>query len=278
VTDATDRANYCYRHPKRQSYVLCQRCGRTICSECQTQAAVGVHCPECVKEARQNSPRRTPAVVRMARASSNLPIATYSLIGVTAVVFVLQLVSNGSVTNNFAYFPSLTAVQPWQMLTNIFLHTSPLHILLNMYSLFVIGPLMERAVGRGRFLAIYFIAGFGGSVGVLLLTADIHVPGAAVLGASGAIFGLLGGLFVIQRRLGGNTTQLFIVIAINLVIGFVIPGLAWQAHVAGLLVGAAVGFIYLETRRPNQKVLQIALVALVAIALIVTTALRVVVF
>jgi membrane associated rhomboid family serine protease len=211
----------------------------------------------------------------MARASSSVPVVTYSLIGFTTLVYILQWVSGGYVFSEFAYWPPLTATEPWRMVTTVFLHSQQFipHILLNMYSLFVIGPILEHAIGRSRFLAMYLIAGFGGSVGVLLLA-----PNVTVVGASGAIFGLLGGLFVIQRRLGGNSTQLFVVIAINLVIGFVIPGLAWQAHVAGLVVGAAVGFIYLQTRRPNQKWLQIALVSVVAIALIVITALRVLVF
>jgi membrane associated rhomboid family serine protease len=199
-----------------------------------------------------------------------VPVVTYSLIGVTVLVYIFQLLSNGWVTNSFAYAPVLTATEPWRMLTALFLHASPLHILLNMYSLFVIGPMLERTVGRGRFLALYLIAGFGGSVAVLLLA-----PNTVVIGASGAIFGLLGGLFVIQRKLGGNTTQLFIVIAINLAIGFVIPGLAWQAHLGGLLVGAAVGAVLLETRRIDQKWLQVALVAAVAIALIATSVVKV---
>ena len=198
---------------------------------------------------------------------------TYALIGVTILVYIFQLLSNGWVTNNFAYVAALTAAEPWRMLTAIFLHASPLHILLNMYSLFVIGPMLEGAIGRGRFLALYLIAGFGGSVAVLLLA-----PDSVVIGASGAIFGLLGGLFVIQRKLGGNTTQLFIVIAINLAIGFVIPGLAWQAHLGGLLVGAAVGAVYLETRRIDQKWLQIGLIAAIGVALIAASIVKILVF
>ena len=217
--------------------------------------------------------RRAPALVRAVRASTGRPIVTYALIGVTILVYIFQLLSNGWVTNNFAYVAALTAAEPWRMLTAIFLHASPLHILLNMYSLFVIGPMLEGAIGRGRFLALYLIAGFGGSVAVLLLA-----PDSVVIGASGAIFGLLGGLFVIQRKLGGNTTQLFIVIAINLAIGFVIPGLAWQAHLGGLLVGAAVGAVYLETRRIDQKWLQIGLIAAIGVALIAASIVKILVF
>ncbi|MDQ1550088.1 MAG: hypothetical protein QOD27_1746 [Microbacteriaceae bacterium] len=265
-------ANYCYRHPDRESYVLCQRCGRTICPECQTQAAVGVHCPECTREARQSTPRTKPAIVTAIRSAgrSGAPVVTYSLIAFCVLAYILQLVTggtNGLVTNLFVYYPPYTATQPWRMVTTIFLHASVLHILFNMYSLFIFGPIMEQLLGRARFLALFFLAGFGGSVAVLLIA-----PNVAVLGASGAIFGLFTGFFVIQRRLGGNSNQLLVLIVINLVIGF-IPGLgiAWQAHVGGLVVGAAVAWIFTRTRNRTQRVEQFLMLGGVAVALIALT-------
>jgi membrane associated rhomboid family serine protease len=153
------------------------------------------------------------------------------------------------------------------MITTIFLHASVLHILFNMYSLFIFGPIMEQLLGRARFLALFFLAGFGGSVAVLLIA-----PNVAVLGASGAIFGLFTGFFVIQRRLGGNSNQLLVLIVINLVIGF-IPGLgiAWQAHVGGLVVGGAVAWIFTRTRNRTQRVEQFLMLGGVAVALIALT-------
>lgn len=268
-------ADHCYRHPDRQSYILCQRCGRTVCSECQTQAAVGVHCPECVREARQSAPKRAPGVITAFRRSSSQPVVTYSLIGITVVVYLLQLVSAHVLTNQLVYRPGLTELEPWTMITSIFVHSprSIFHILFNMYSLFVFGPILEHLLGRGRFLALYLIAGFGGSVAVLLLA-----PMSAVLGASGAIFGLMGAFFVIQRGLGGNNAQIMIVILLNLVIGFLVPNIAWQAHLGGLLVGGAVAFVYLRTRQPNQRNTQVLLVSLIAVALIALTAVRVLAF
>jgi membrane associated rhomboid family serine protease len=275
VTDsARDTDNFCYRHPDRQSYILCQRCGRTVCAECQTQAAVGVHCPECVREARESAPRTRPAAVTRMRASlrgsSGVPVVTYTLIGINVLLWVLQLVTGGLVYQWFAYLatPDATAAEPWRMLTSAFLHSmsSPLHILFNMFSLYVFGPIIEQAVGRARFLALYLLAALGGSVAVLLIN-----PGVVVVGASGAVFGLLGAFFVIQRRLGGNSTQLVIVIGLNLVIGFVVPNVAWEAHVGGLAVGAGVAALYMATRRRQQKPVQIAAVAGVAIALIAVT-------
>jgi len=261
--------NYCYRHPDRQSYILCQRCGRTVCPECATQAAVGVHCPECVKEARQSAPKRRPRLLTAFRSSSERPVITYSLIGINLVVFALQWLTGGAVTEMFVYPPVYTAIEPWRMITSMFLHSqgSFFHILFNMYSLFIFGPTLESLVGRGRFLALYLLAGFGGSVGVLLL----GDPTTSVLGASGAIFGLFGAYFLIARKLGGNSTQLLIVIVLNLALGFIVTGVAWQAHVGGLLVGLAIAFIYLQTRRREQKIWQIGLVAAVGVALVVAT-------
>jgi membrane associated rhomboid family serine protease len=276
VTEATaDADNYCYRHPDRQSYVLCQRCGRTICPSCQTQAAVGVHCPECVREAQQSAPRRKPAVVTAFRSSSSQPVVTYSIIGLTAVVYALQFLSGQVVASLLYYEPVLTFQRPWTMITSAFVHspTSFLHILFNMYSLFVFGPILEHLLGRGRFLALYLIAAFGGSVAVLVLD-----PSRGVLGASGAIFGLMGAFFVIQRRLGGNNLQIIIVIGLNLVIGFLIPNISWQAHVGGLVAGAAVAFVYLQTRRPAQRRTQLLGVAGIAAALVAVTVVRVLSF
>jgi len=271
---ADDSDNFCYRHPSRQSFVLCQRCGRTICAECQTQASVGVHCPECVREARQRAPKRKPAIVTAFRPSSNKPVVTYSIIALCVLVYVAQFVSGGLVYQLLAYAPELTAIQPWRMITAAFVHspfalarpTSLLHIAFNMYSLFIFGPILEHLLGRARFLALYLISAFGGSVAVLLLMSNV-----VVVGASGAIFGLLGAFFIIQRRLGGNNVQLLVVIGINLVLGFLIPNVAWQAHLGGLIAGGAVAFVYLQTRRPNQLRWQIGLVGAIVAALAAVT-------
>lgn len=260
-------ADHCYRHPDRQSYILCQRCGRTICPECQTQAAVGVHCPECVREARQSAPRTKPAVVTaLSRARREGPIVTYALIGVTLLVYVLQLVTGGAVTSAFAYAGVLTPSEPWRMITTMFVHSqsSIFHILFNMYSLWIFGRILEQMLGPWRFLALYMLSGLGGSVAVLFLMPDVWV-----VGASGAIFGLLGAFFVIQRGLGSNSRQLLIVVALNLVIGFVVPGIAWQAHVGGLLVGSLVAFILMRTRQRKQQRTQILLLGAVLVGLIV---------
>ncbi|TFD69204.1 rhomboid family intramembrane serine protease [Cryobacterium sp. Hb1] len=264
-------ANFCYRHPGRQSFILCQRCGRTICTECQTQAAVGVICPECMKIQRKNAPRTKPAVLTRLTGSGQ-PTVTYALIALTVFMFVLQWIPGLGITQRFAYVPALTIVEPWRMLTSVFLHSQgglPFHVLLNMYALWLFGPMLEGMLGRGRFLALYLISGFAGSVGVLVLA-----PSTSVVGASGALFGLMGAFLIIQRGLGGNSKQLLVLLGINVVVSF-IPGIAWQAHLGGIVGGALIGFVLMRTRRPNQKGVQIVLIAAVGVLFVAIAVLRI---
>lgn len=250
----------CYRHPDRVSYTLCQRCGRTICGECQTPAAVGVICPECMAEQRA---QRTPSQVRAARGAGFLtrflrpgfPTVTVGIIVVTFAVFLLQLIPGLGVTSALQYagvYSSSYDFQPWRMITAVFTHSpgSILHVGLNMYTLWIFGQALETMLGRGKFLALYLISGFAGSVGVLYLSD----PLSAVVGASGAIFGLMAAFILIQRRLGNQMRSLLILVGINLVIGFV-PGfgISWQAHLGGLIGGALVGLVYYSNRRSDRS-------------------------
>ena len=245
------RDDYCYRHPKAESFVLCQRCGNTICPECQIQAPVGFQCPDCagVKKSgglsgvfRRGSSRST--------AVSTRPTATFVLLGVIVAVYIGQLLTSGFLTQLFLYWPPLTAIEPWRMVTTMFVHStsSVFHILFNGYSLFILGTLVERLIGPSRFVTLFLFSGFGGSVLVSLLS-----PTSAVVGASGAIFGLFGALFVIQRSFGGANVQLLIVLGLNLVMGFIVPGISWQAHIGGLITGAVVANIMVKTRGEEPK-------------------------
>lgn len=273
--------NYCYRHPDRQSFVLCQRCLRTICPECQTQAAVGVICPECMKEQKKN---RTPAQKRAGRrwGRGSGPVAAMGSGGtramttifiVTAVTYLLQMVSmvapgfqvQGWLTFYAPYiYPESGTFQPWRILTAAIVHSGFWHVGLNMLALWMVGRVLEPMIGSGRFLATYLLSAAGGSVAVALLAF-----GTPVVGASGAIFGLFGALLVIGRSIGANMTGLYVVLGINLVLGF-IPGMSisWQAHVGGLAVGAFVGLILTRTTRRAQRRRQIALLVLVGLALV----------
>lgn len=196
-------------------------------------------------------------------------MATYTLIAVCVLVYAVQFIGGSTVTNALVYFAPYTLIHPWTIVTSMFSHGSPLHLLFNMYSLYVLGTMLEPALGRARFLSLYFISGLAGLVAVAWLT-----PGTAVLGASGAIFGLLGALFIIVRRLGGNTMQIVILLVINVVIGFIVPNIAWQAHIGGLVVGAAIAAVFVRTRGVTMLGRQRALVVAITAAVIVIGAAR----
>jgi len=273
---ARNRDNFCYRHPDRQSFVLCQRCLRTICPECQIQAPVGVICPECLRDQQKGaSTAQRKAERRWGRRTTTVaapldrrPLVAYGIIAVTVLVYLAQLVPGSPVQQLLAYnsgfvIPQLGSFQPWRLLTVLLVHSSWLHIGLNMLALWMIGRILEPLVGRTRFLVMYLISGLAGSVAVALLA-----PLTWVVGASGAIFGLFGALLVIGRHIGANVASIAIIIAINFAFPFVVGILSgslaavqisWQAHLGGLIAGAAVGFIYARTRTVRQRGWQIGL-------------------
>ncbi|CAM3266955.1 Rhomboid protease GluP [Arthrobacter ulcerisalmonis] len=274
----------CPRHPDRPSYVSCQRCGRPACPECQRAAAVGFQCVDCVNETK----RSTPAVrsVYGGAVAAGKPLATFSIIAACALLYVLQwVVPNDAVYQTLGYSniyaqPQLGLFEPWRMLTSAFLHSQGfiLHIVLNMYMLWIFGQALEPLLGRIRFLAVYLLSALGGSVGYLLLT-PLYVPGQpiyGVVGASGAIFGLFGAMLLVQRQRGGDTRQLWILIAINGAIGFLVPQIAWQAHLGGLVTGAlAAAVIAYAPRGPRRELVQAAGLVGVLILLVVATTVRV---
>jgi membrane associated rhomboid family serine protease len=287
----------CYRHPDRQSYIHCQRCGRTICPQCQTQAAVGVQCPECVREGRASYAASRPGgpgmpgILRRMLPSGSAPVVTFTIMGLCVVVYVAQWVAGQSFTSAFWLDPHLIRSEPWRLLTSAFLHSPSFvfHILFNLYALFVFGPALERFLGRARFLALYLIGALGGSLGeVLVYQLAVATGGASTrilggllapafsLGASGAIFALLGAVLVMRRAMGVNGVQLVIVLVINLAFSFLAPGIAWEAHVGGLLTGALIGAIFLATRRRSALARQVVLVAATAVGLVVICAICVV--
>jgi membrane associated rhomboid family serine protease len=275
---ARNSTNFCYRHPDRQSFVLCQRCLRTICPECQTQAAVGVICPECLAEqAASRTPAQRTAERRWSRSRAvavgdTRPHVTYAIIAVTSLAFLIGLIPGvgETVQDALAFwaptlYPELTGTfEPWRLLTAALVHSGFWHIGLNMLALWLMGRSLEPLLGRWRFLTLYVLSALGGSVAVALLS--FTTP---VVGASGAIFGLFGALIVIGRHIGANIAGIAIILAINLAIGF-IPGfnVSWQAHVGGLVVGALVGLVYARTRSVRRRGLQIGLLVLIAIVLL----------
>jgi membrane associated rhomboid family serine protease len=201
---------------------------------------------------------------------------TLSLIGACALVYLLQWVLPGEyVYQEFAYATLLTGIEPYRLLTSAFLHSQGfvLHIVVNMYTLWIFGQALEPVLGRVRFLSVYLLSAVGGSVGYFLLTP----PGmGGVVGASGAVFGLFGALFVVMRQRGGDSRQLLVLIVVNAVLGFLIPQIAWQAHLGGLITGAlATAVIAYAPRGRSRTLVQFAGMAAIAVVLVVTTVARV---
>jgi membrane associated rhomboid family serine protease len=215
---------------------------------------------------------------------------TYTLIGLCVAIFGLQYLTGQALTNAWAMDPTLAGSEPWRLVTSGFLHSPrfafPLHLLFNMYALWAFGPSLESFLGRTRYLALYLLATIGGSVAEVLNYQLIIATGGEItflthglislsrsLGASGAIFGLMGALVVARRAIGLRLVPLLIVVGLNLVIGFVVPNIAWQAHLGGFAIGAAVMGVYLATRRREARRRQILGVAGVAVGLLAVVAL-----
>ena len=196
----------------------------------------------------------------MLRPGSGRPVVTFTIIGINLLVFVLELLTGnrimgsgtGSVADALAYFPGAIAAQPWTLISNAFVHASLIHLAVNLYSLFVLGIPLEHYLGRVRFTALYLIGIIGTDVAVDFLGRD------GAIGASGAIFALLGVLILFSRRLGFSPTWLIIIAVVNLGYGFVASGISWQGHLGGLVTGLLVGLLLLYTRSQRRQGLQIA--------------------
>jgi membrane associated rhomboid family serine protease len=249
----------CPRHPDRESHVHCQRCERPVCPDCQRVAAVGVQCVDCVRQ--QSRTGRSARTVFGGQVGDAAPAVTQAIIALCVGAYALEWIVGSSFVGRFAYAPFLTVTEPWRMITSAFLHSPPqssggalLHILFNMYAVWLIGPYLERLLGPVRFAALYLISAFGGAVGLFLLanpySGNSWTRGA--VGASGAVFGLFAALVLVNRRLGRDNAGIVSVIVINGVLGFM-PGLniAWQAHLGGLITGGLIAAVF--TYAPVQR-------------------------
>jgi len=226
--------------------VRCQRCMRPTCPECQRPAAVGIQCVDCVAEGAKTV--RQVRTVFGGAVTDGRPVVTMTLIGICVAVYLAQSSVPGF-ERQIWFSPVLGQSEPWRFITSAFAHGSIMHIAFNMYALWIMGTYLEPMLGRARFIAIYLLSAFGGSVFYLLLSAPQSYEEAVAfgpgmwwtpaVGASGAVFGLFGAFLVLQRRLGRSAAGMYVIIGINAVIGFVLPNIAWQAHLGGALTGAA---------------------------------------
>ncbi|MET0698899.1 MAG: rhomboid family intramembrane serine protease [Mycobacterium sp.] len=238
----------CYRHPDHQTYVRCARCQRYICPECMRDAAVGHQCVECVQQAAKARPAvRTHFGGK--EPSSGKPVITYALIAVNVVMFVFQTLASGVEQKLALWPPAVADGDYYRLVTSAFLHYGIVHLLFNMWALYVIGPSLERQLGQLRFGALYALSALGGSVVVYLFSPLTS----ATAGASGAVFGLFGATFVVAKRLKLDVRGVVMLIALNVVITFTVPSISWQGHAGGLITGAAVaaGYVYAPAERRN---------------------------
>lgn len=206
----------------------------------------------------------------MARLKSSQPRITISLIMINLVIWLLQVIPGSTVTTTMFYAPLLTVIEPWRMLTAGFVHSpdSFWHILINIYSIYIFGRIIEPMLGPSRFLVLYLISVFGGSAAVLWLSEPV-IP---VVGASGAFFGLMGAYLIMLRAIGDNSGLLVGLIAVNLAFGFVVPGISWQGHLGGLLAGMAVTAVYARTRYKSDLSQKIQVLGVVGLIGLITVA------
>jgi membrane associated rhomboid family serine protease len=268
----------CPRHPDRVSYVRCQRCSRPVCPECQRPAAVGVQCVDCVRE-QAKTVRSTRTV--FGGNVTDTPVVSYTIIAICVVVFMLQTARPG-LTRDIAFVPVLGESEPWRFLTSAFAHGSITHILFNMLALWMVGAqYLERLLGAARYAAVYLVSALGGSVVYLLMssppTNDFSSRSmwlTPAVGASGAVFGLFGALLVLNRHLGRSSAGMYATIAINAVIGFVVPNVAWQAHLGGLVTGAALAAVISWTTPRERRRWQWPGVTVVIVVLVLVSVLK----
>jgi membrane associated rhomboid family serine protease len=252
---------YCYRHPDRETGLSCSECGRPICADCATFAPVGIRCPDHAGVRRGPATRLRPRPVQrapgIALATGSAPI-TRILIAVNVAIYLVGASQGGglsdpgsSINRPGSLYRHMVLFGPWvphggwyRLVTAMFLHEDLLHIGFNMFALYLIGTPVEQYLGRARYVGLYFVSGLAGSAGALLQT-----PTTPVLGASGAIFGILGAMLILEwqitGRLAGNAMTW---IVINLVISFAIPNISWGGHVGGLIGGILVTLAYAHWR------------------------------
>ena len=282
----------CYRHPGRETYIRCNRCDRPICPDCMREAAVGHQCPECVAEG-----RRTQRQTRTAFGGSTLGRQGYVTITLIAANVIMLLVSLASSRNpggavagggfggllggqtplmdKLAVIgqcgdPRVGPLVPcgvasgeyYRLFTAMFMHYGALHLLMNMYALWILGRSLEAFLGPVRFLALYLVAGLGGNV-----AAYVFQPGALSAGASTAIFGLFAALFLVLRKLGLNAASVLPVIIVNLVFTLTVPGISIAGHLGGFVVGGLIGAGLAYAPKEGRSAVQAATIAVAILAL-----------
>ena len=276
---ATAVEQTCYRHPGEPTGVRCVRCERPICPRCMTPASVGFQCPDCVREG-QGTQRAARTIYggryhQPVGRTGRFGLVTTILIAANVVMFAItevgafHLAGGGGASSLFLRLslipPAVAHGQWYRLVTAMFLHFNLIHIAFNMWALVIVGPPLEVALGRIRYLTLYFLAGVGGSI----LTLIGAPPATQAAGASGAIFGLFAAFYLVARDRGWQTGGIVLTIGLNLALSFSFSSeIDWRGHVGGLIVGAAVMAVFVYAPRgPNQVKLQALGVAAIAVIL-----------
>ncbi|MDG3009891.1 rhomboid family intramembrane serine protease [Rhodococcus sp. D2-41] len=282
----------CYRHPDRPTGLSCARCGRPACPECLREASVGFHCVDCIAtDQRSHATARTVSGAPMPTAGTHTPprpVITYLLIAVNTAIFLATAAQAGSLLNNqhsklfidlALYPPAVVLGDYWRLIGSGFLHYGPLHLLVNMYALYIVGRDCELVLGKARYAAVYAVSLIGGSATVMFGPLN-----AVTAGASGAIFGIFGCVLIILLRLRRSPTAILAIIVINVIISVTLPGISWLGHLGGLAAGtiATAGLLFapkvlqfVGVHQPTAKTVVatgwavIAAVGLLAVAMIV---------
>ena len=262
----------CYRHPGREAHIRCTRCNRRICPDCMVPASVGFQCPDCVRQG--NKGVRRARTVFGGAVPGDQGYVTKVLIVVNVVMWLVQ-VGVGVTIQHRLWLVGGPVFDPvllervgvadgeyYRLFTAAFLHSGLLHLALNMYALFLFGPPLEAALGRVRFITLYVVSALGGSA----LSYAFSNPAQPSLGASGAVFGLLGAFLVVSRRMGRDATGVLVLLAINFAYGLIVPRIDWRAHLGGLIAGALVALVMAYAPKAGRAVAQVAGVVAVLLA------------
>lgn len=243
------RQEMCTKHPGVPAVSYCKRCNRPACADCSIQTEVGAICTDCAARVNRSgystgrpANSGSPWSNQRARAASSAAVnppdpVTMTLIGINVVLLILQTIWP-QVTNWLAFNPVLAHSQPWRLITAAFVHGGFIHLLFNMMMLYSIGTPIEKVLGWWRYLAIYLLSALGGSM-MIIGWVLVQPQSAATwtVGASGAIYGLLGAILILQKRAGMSTTSIMVLLGVNLFYSFTMSGISWQAHVGGFLMG-----------------------------------------
>jgi membrane associated rhomboid family serine protease len=280
MSDSTT-APTCYRHPDRVTYLSCSECGRPICADCSHEAPVGQKCPECMRAAGRQ--RIVNGRAAIAGPSFQTSPVVFTIIAINVLIFVIGLASPSLHNQWIVDFGSLRlahtrggavigiqAGEWWRAITYAFLHAGFLHILFNMYFLYIFGPRLEQQVKSSSFAGIYFASAAGGSLASYLF----GPPNVPSIGASGALFGLFGAwLYAAYRQRGSAAgkaifNQLGAILLINMALPLFIRDIDWRGHVGGLFTGVFIALLWERLARGRNARLKRTITAFAVFAVI----------